>query len=181
MAVRNKLIEGVTLDRKFFNVKSRRSYRCACDICARAKMHQISFPPVRDRLEGLPPGARMSADVLLIMQNIPSREGCQYVFFIVDHATKMRWVYPLKTRESKFILSHLTTFVNEVLPSLNIRLRHFHSDGGAELVAADVLTFLHKSGVTTSHSPRDTPQMNSITERWVRSLKKKVLCMLLRS
>ena len=32
------------------------------------------FPPVRDRLEGLSPGARMSADVL-IMQNIPSREG----------------------------------------------------------------------------------------------------------
>ena len=51
-------------------------------------MHQISFPPVRDRLEGLSPGARMSADVL-IMQNIPSREGYQYVFFIVDHATKM--------------------------------------------------------------------------------------------
>ena len=48
-------------------------------------------------------------------------------------------------------------------------------------MAADVLTFLHKSGVTTSHSPRDTPQMNSITERWVRSLKEKVLCMLLRS
>ena len=80
--VRNKLIEGVTLDRKFFNVKSRKSYRCACDICARAKMHQISFPPVRDRLEGLSPGARMSADVL-IMQNIPSREGYQYVFCVI--------------------------------------------------------------------------------------------------
>ena len=47
-AVRNKLIEGVTLNRKFFNVKNRKSYRCACDICARAKMHQISFPLVRD-------------------------------------------------------------------------------------------------------------------------------------
>ena len=78
-------------------------------------------------------------------------------------------------------MAHLTTFVNKMLPSLNIRLRHFYSDGGAKLVAADVLTFLHKSGVTASHSPRDTLQMNSITERWVRSLKEKVLCMLLRS
>ena len=50
------------------------------------------------------------------------------MFFIVDHAAKMCWVYPLNTSESKFILSHLTIFVNEVLPSLNIRLRHFHSD-----------------------------------------------------
>ena len=84
---------------------------------------------------------RVSANVL-IMQNIPSREGYQYVFFIVDHATKMCWVYPLKTRESKYILAHLSTFVNEVLPSLNSHLRHFHSGGGAELVAADVLTYL---------------------------------------
>ena len=143
-------------------------------------MHQISFPPVRDRLEGLSPGARVSADVL-IMQNIPSREGYQYVFFIVDHAMKMCWMYPLKTRESKHILAHFTTFVNEVLPSLNIHLLRFYSDGGAELVAADVLTFLHKSGVTTSHSPLETPQINSIIERWVRSLKEKVLCMLLHS
>ena len=94
----------------------------------------------------------MSDDVL-IMQIIPSREGYKYVFFIVDHITKMCWMYPLKTRESKHILAHLSTFVNEVLPSLNIRLWHFHSDGGAELVAADVLTFLQESGATTSHSP----------------------------
>ena len=60
-AVRNNLIEGVTLDRKFFNVKSRKSYRCACDICARAKISD----PVRGLLEGLSSGARMSADVLL--------------------------------------------------------------------------------------------------------------------
>ena len=93
----------------------------------------------------------------------------------------MCWGFPLKTRDSGSVLKHLTKFVREVLASHNIQLRHFHSDGGAELVCADVLSFLHSSGVTTSHSPRDTPQMNSVTERWVRSLKEKVLCMLLRS
>ena len=87
-----------------------------------------------------------------------SREGYHFVFFIVDHATKMCLVIPLKTRKFKHILAHLTTFVNEVLQS-NI------SYGDAELVAAEVLGFLHKSGVTTSHSPRDTPRMNSVTER----------------
>ena len=34
-------------------------------------MHQISFPPVRDRLEGLSPGARVSADVLIIYAEHP--------------------------------------------------------------------------------------------------------------
>ena len=96
-------------------------------------MHRISFPAVRERLEGLIPGAYMSADIL-IMQNIPSREGYHYVLFIIDHSSKMCWVFPLKTRDSGSVLKHLTKFVREVLASHNIQLRHFHSDGGAELV-----------------------------------------------
>jgi hypothetical protein len=66
------------LDRKYFNSKSRKHYRCPCDICSRAK---ISFSAVRDRLAGLIPGTYMSADVL-IMQNIPSREGYRYVLLL---------------------------------------------------------------------------------------------------
>ena len=82
-SVRNKLIEGIVLDRKYFNLKNRKKYRCPCDICNRARMHRVSFPAVRDRMAGLTPGAYMSADVL-IMQNIPSREGYRNVLFIVD-------------------------------------------------------------------------------------------------
>ena len=41
-------------------------------------MHKISFPAVRARLVGLVPSAYMSADVLVV-QNIPSREGYRYV------------------------------------------------------------------------------------------------------
>ena len=102
-SVRNRLMEGIVLDRKYFNLKNRKSYRCPCDICARAKMHKISFPAVRDRVVGLVPGAYMSA-YILIMKNIPSREGYQYVLFIVDHSSKMSWVFPLKTRDSGPIL-----------------------------------------------------------------------------
>jgi hypothetical protein len=178
-SVRNKLVEGIVLDRKYFNLKNRNNYRCPCDIFSRAKMHRVSFPAVRDRMAGLTPGAYMSADVL-IMHNIPSREGHHNVLFIVDHASKMSWVFPLKTR-NRSMLAYLQIFIWETLPSShNISLRHFHSDGGAELIASEDLGCLHSSGATTSHSPRDTPEMNSVTERWVRTLKEKVLCMLLR-
>jgi hypothetical protein len=122
----------------------------------------------------------MSSDIL-IFNSIPSREGYMYVFFIVDHASKRNWVFPLTTRQSKGVLAHLVTFIEEILPSQGIKLRHWHSDGGSELVAKDVLAYLHKMGVTTTHSPRDPPQMNSVTERWVRSLKERVMCLLLRA
>jgi hypothetical protein len=179
-AVRNKLVEGISLDRKYFSAKGRKSYKCACDVCARAKMHEVSFPAVRDRLKGLSPGDYVSSDVL-IFNSIPSREGYNYVLFVVDHASKRNWVFPLKTRQSKELLKHLVTFISEILPSQGITMKRWHSDGGAELVAQEVLSTLHKNGTTTSHSPRDTPQMNSVTERWVRSLKERVLCLLLRS
>ena len=87
---------------------------------------------------------------------------------------------PAEGQRVQTILAHLTSFANEVSPSLNISLRHFYSYGAA-LVAPEVLGFLHRSGVNTSHSLRDTPHVNSVTERWVRSRKEKVLCMLLRS
>jgi hypothetical protein len=60
-------------------------------------------------------------------------------------------------------------------------LRHFHSDGGSELIAKELLQLLHAKHVNTSHSPRDTPQMNSISERRTRTIKEKTLCLLLRA
>ena len=66
-------------------------------------------------------------------------------------------VSSLKTRPSSSILEHLKTGIRDILPSL-----HFHSGGEGELVASEVLAFLHSAVVTTFHSPRDTSQMNSV-------------------
>jgi len=112
-SVRNKLLEGIVLDRKYFNIKNRKSYRCPCDICARAKMHRISFPAVRDRLAGLTPGSYVSADIL-IMQNIPSREGYRYALFLVDHASKLSFIFPLTTRDADTVLAHFKVLVLEI-------------------------------------------------------------------
>ena len=72
-------------------------------------------------------------------------------------------------------------FVEEDLPKHSIVLRHFHSDGGSELIAKELLQFFHAKHINTSHSPRDTPEMNSISERRTRTIKEKTLCMLLRA
>jgi hypothetical protein len=93
---------------------------------------------------------------ILVMLNIPSREGC---------CTPS--------------ITHPRRFVEEDLPKHSIVLRHFHSDGGSELIAKELLQLLHAKHVNTSHSPRDTPQMNSISERRTRTIKEKTLCLLL--
>jgi hypothetical protein len=58
---------------------------------------------------------------------------------------------------------------------------HFHSDGGSELISELVRTFLYAKGITTSHTPRDTPEMNSLLERKVQDLKERVMSILLYS
>ena len=113
------------------------------------------------------------------MLNIPSREGYRYVYHVIDHASKRSWVYPLKTRTTKELLPILVKFVTEDLPKAGIQLQHLHSDGGAELIAQVITQFLHRESVNTSHTPRDTPEMNSISERRTRTIKEKTLCLLL--
>ncbi len=92
--------------------------------------------------------------------------------FFVNHCSKMSWVYPMETRNVETVMAYLKNFVD--LSSIAIKLKHFHSDGGAELIASGVLDYVHSHGATTSHS-------HSVTEIWVKSLKDKMLCMLLRS
>ena len=119
-AVRTQVIEGVSLPRScFITKKSKKKFKCLCDVCARAKITRHSFPEVRDRMKGLRPGDVVSADILLML-NIPSRENYRYVLHIIDHATKQSWVYPLKTRESKELLVALKQIVEDDLPKLNI-------------------------------------------------------------
>ena len=47
----------------------------------------------------------------------------------------------------------LRTLIQETFSFLNIPLKHFYPDGGAELVASEVLSYLHSAGATTSNSP----------------------------
>ena len=85
---------------------------------------------------------------VLVKQHIPSHERYRYVFFIVDHASKMCWVYPLQTRESKHVLGHLRALIQETI--LFIPLMHFYLK------------------VNMCNSPRDTPLMNSVSGKKMR-------------
>ena len=59
------------------------------------------------------------------------------ITYMLFCTTMMCWVI-------KHILAYLITFVNQILPSLDIWLRRFHSEGSAKLVAAEVLEFILK-------------------------------------
>ena len=175
--VRNGLVTGVQLDRKHFVTQIK---GVLCDTCAKTKISRTSFPRSRKRMADLGPGSHVG-DNILIMLNTPSREGFNYVLILVDYASKYVWIYLLFSRNEASVLKCLTTIVQSDFPPFGFKLGHLHSDGSAELVSAKVLAFLHAHGIATSHTPRDTPEMNSIVERKVKDLKRRAPCMLLYS
>ena len=96
--------------------------------------------------------------------------GGYFVLFFLHHLVP--YLLPqcsiLTTRE---LLSVLKTFVCEdYLPKHNIVLKHFHSGGGSEFFAKEVLQYLHRNSINTSHFPRDTLEMNSVSERCTRTI-----------
>jgi transposase InsO family protein len=151
-----------------------------CDICAKTKITRASFPRNPHRLDNLSPGERVSGDVIIFL-NTTSLEGYKYVLLLMDQASKYVWSYPLKSRTGTEVAAAVRTFLTRDLPPLRLSIRYFHSDGGSELIGEQVRSLLREKGISTSHTPRDTPEMNSLLERKVREIKQRVSCMLLHS
>ena len=60
-------------------------------------------------------------------------------------------------------------------------MRHYHADGGGELICKLVLAELKARGITYSWTPPDTPELNAVSERKFRTLFERALAMLLRA
>ncbi len=58
--------------------------------------------------------------------------------------TKHNWVYPMTNRD-KFI-EKLRDFVDIKLRRHGAKIRHYHADGGAELISKKVLAILKREG-----------------------------------
>ena len=67
------------------------------------------------------------------------------------------------------------------LRALKVSIKHYHADGGAELISKKVLKLQKSAGTTYSWNPADTPELTATSERKFRTLNERCLCMLLQS
>ena len=152
-----------------------------CKSCAKGNITRRSFreaePEVLSALRFL---GKVTADIAVYL-NCPSRQGFCYVLVLTDVATKMFWKYPLKSRSGDEIFSSIRNWVQGTLPTYpgdNI-LRHYHVDGGVELIDQRIKKFLLDEFETTvTWSFTDTPELNDVLERKFRTLGEMMLSML---
>ena len=148
-----------------------------CDICARSKLTRTIFNKTH-KIRGKELGDYVSTDVAVFI-NCPSREGYKYVVGFTDHATKFCWIYPMSERSQFY--SKLCDFNDIKLKVYDKRIRHYHADGGKELICKEVLNKLKLIGATYSWSPAETPELNGTSERKFRTLGERCLSMMLRA
>ena len=73
----------------------------------------------------------------------------------------------MKTRDQYF--EKLRYFVDVELRRHNVKIKHYHADGGAELISKQVLNLLRREGARYTWNPADTPELNSTSERKFRT------------
>ena len=76
---------------------------------------------------------------------------------------------------------HFEDLVNVKLRARRASIKHYHADGGAELIGKSILDSLKKVDATYSWNPTDTPELNATSERKCRMLSKRCLSILLQS
>ena len=64
----------------------------------------------------------------------------------IDHATKMFWSYPMKKRDE--FPKVLFDLIDVKLHALEVKIKHYHADGGKELISKDVISKFAKRGVS---------------------------------
>ena len=174
--MKSKLVTGLQIEDKHIR-KFKQDDRHVCDICARSKLTRTIFQKSH-AIRGTELGDYISVDIAVFV-NCPSREGYKYVVCFTDHATKFSWVYPMKLRDE--YIEKLRHLVDVELHSHRAKLKHYHADGGAELISKQVLTLLKREGSRYTWNPADTPELNATSERRFRTLGERCLSMLLRA
>ena len=131
----------------------------------RAKITRQSFRKFH-KVRGKLLGDYISCDIA-VFKNCPSREGYLYVIQFLDHATKYCW-----RNES---IEKQRDLVDVQLKRFQVKIKHYHADGAAELIGKQVVQILKQEGATYSWNPAETPA----TERKFRTLGEKTLCLIL--
>ena len=174
--VKSRLVTGLQIEDKHIR-KFKQDDRHLCDICARSKLTRTIFKKLHT-VRGQALGDYISVDIAVFV-NCPSREGYKYVACFTDHATKFSWVYPMRTRDE--FIEKLRHLIDVELHSHGAKMKHYHADGGAELISKLVLTLLKREGSRYTWNPADTPELNATSERRFRTLGERCLSMLLRA
>ena len=106
----------------------------------------------------------------------PSANGAQYIVTFYDDYSKVNRV--VTTLDRKWILHYLQQFVAKIERQLGEKVRFVRTDGGTEYDSTSARQWYLEKGIVHQISPRYTPELNGVAERFNRTLKEMASAML---
>jgi hypothetical protein len=140
---KNNLVDG-------FIVKGRPEVNCGCEVCRMAKIKRTATPRVTDIADTpLFVGHTVSADVKVVPYE--SFCGYKYAVFYVDHYSRMRLVYCVR---SKVEVVDTLDLLARQLKRYNWRLRRLQTDRGSEFFSQEGLTLTDRDRRQSEYTRR---------------------------
>ena len=110
---------------------------------------------------------------------VSTRTGNRYFKVLVDDCSRRVFVALLKSLSEAFPVFKDEVRAMEAEFGHDKVVAQFHADGATYFEKSSLMiAFLIQKGITALYSPPDTPELNGIAERTIRSLMEMALCML---
>ena len=163
MSILHKLVDGVPkLD----------ATQCFCEPCTLAKLQKTisrkaSVPATQGR-------DLVHSDVRTMP--VESVGGLKYYVTFINDKTRYRRTYPLKQKSQ--IEATFKSWKQPVEAESGFKLQRFRTDGGGEYCYESMLGYMFEHGIKHEKTPTHTPEMNSVSKRFSRTLVEKAKSML---
>ena len=106
----------------------------------------------------------------------PSPTGNEYILVLYEDFSKVNAIIPMK--DKKLVLPHVQLFFNKLETQLGKRVRFIRSDGGGEFNSTAAIGWYGAKGIIHQMTPRHTPELNGVAERFIRTAKDMIASML---
>ena len=106
----------------------------------------------------------------------PSSNGNTYYLALIDDYSRVNSVVPIQ--DKKNIIGYVQMFVMKIERQLGGKTRFIRSDGGLEFKSKEAITWYATMGIIHQISPRYTPELNGVAERFNRTIKEMISPML---
>jgi transposase InsO family protein len=170
--VKEQMAEGITIPRALLH----QSIKCRCECCILGKMAHLPFPLSDSKTSR--PLELVHVDLCGPLDH-ETNAGERYFLAMMDDFSKYAVVFVMaeKSEAKDKVVETLQRWMTQMELSVKI----LRSDGGKEFVCNLVSDFCKSKGIVQQITPRYTPESNGKIERFNRTIKEKVRCLLIDS
>lgn len=99
---------------------------------------------------------------------VPTLSGFLYTMVLIDDATRMNWITLLKSKSQAFLA--FKHFHSSMQTMTKCKIAILKTDRGGEFNSSEFWEYLMNNGITREMAPPDSPQQNSVVERFNQTL-----------